>query len=147
MAKNREAAAKSPLGELLALHRGNTSVRKAAARADISEGRWRQIEAGYESKGGMRLPVNARPETVAAMARAVGADVSVALKLAEHDPGEYPELLDPASAEASGDDPVRDAIATTRRVDAAARELLLALYDREVERKRAEQERDDRRTG
>lgn len=48
------------------------SVRKAASMAGISEGRWRQIAKGYQAAGGVRLPVNARPDTLARMAAAVG---------------------------------------------------------------------------
>jgi hypothetical protein len=102
MAKKREVPERSPLGEYLAMHRGRMPVRKAAERVaevtnglgKLSEGRWRQIEAGYESKGDLRLPVNPRPETVAWMCLAVGADVAQGLQLAGFDPADYPELLE-----------------------------------------------------
>lgn len=49
------------------------SVREMAKRAGgISEGRWRQIENGYESKGGMKLPAVGKAETIAAMFYALG---------------------------------------------------------------------------
>lgn len=49
------------------------SVRRAAAVAGMSEGRWRQIAKGYQSAAkGVRVPVNAPPETLARMANAVG---------------------------------------------------------------------------
>lgn len=52
-----------------ALKRSKLSVRKAAPRADISEGRWRQIVNGYQSIGkGVYAPVSAPPETLARMA-------------------------------------------------------------------------------
>lgn len=47
-------------------------IREIARVADISEGRWRQIENGYESKGGMKLPAVGKPETIAAMLYALG---------------------------------------------------------------------------
>ena len=48
------------------------SIRKAAERAGISEGRWRQIVKGYQGTGTGRLPVVAPDETIARMALAVG---------------------------------------------------------------------------
>ena len=49
------------------------SVRKAARVAGLSEGRWRQIAKGYQQvTSAVRAPVNAPPETLARMARAVG---------------------------------------------------------------------------
>lgn len=48
------------------------SVRKAAAAAELSEGRWRQIAKGYQTAArGVRVPVNAPDETLARMAAAV----------------------------------------------------------------------------
>lgn len=47
-------------------------IRAIAGTADISEGRWRQIENGYESKGGMKLPAVGKAETIAAMLYALG---------------------------------------------------------------------------
>lgn len=50
-----------------------TSVRTAARRAGISEGRWRQIAKGYQQvTKEVRAPVRAPVETVARMALAVG---------------------------------------------------------------------------
>lgn len=59
------------------------SVRKAAAAASMSEGRWRQVELGYQQvASGVRVPARPRESTVKAMARAIGLDVSEALGLA-----------------------------------------------------------------
>ena len=53
--------------------RPKLSVRQAASRADISEGRWRQIALGYTSAAaGIKVPVSAPAETVARMAKVVG---------------------------------------------------------------------------
>jgi len=53
--------------------RPKVSVREAARRAGISEGRWRQIAKGYQSvAGGFHAPVTAPPDTLAKMARVVG---------------------------------------------------------------------------
>lgn len=46
--------------------------RKAAARAGITESRWRQIVRGQEHKAGQRLPVGGPSGTVAMMARGLG---------------------------------------------------------------------------
>lgn len=49
------------------------SVRKAAASAGLSEGRWRQIAKGYQqAAAGVRVPVNTPTETLVRMAGAVG---------------------------------------------------------------------------
>ena len=87
-----------PLGTYLKEQRGRMSIREAARRADISESRWRQVEAGVQRMaGGIEVPVHPRPETVAAMCRAISADVQKGLELAGHNPTQYQWLLDPSS--------------------------------------------------
>lgn len=87
-----------PLGVYLREQRGNMSIRQAAKRADISESRWRQVEAGVQKMaGGIEVPVHPRPETVAAMCQAIGADVQRGLELAGHNPAQYKWLLEGAS--------------------------------------------------
>lgn len=50
------------------------SVSRAAKAAGISEGRWRQIAKGYQqATPDLRLPVRAPADTLARMARVVGA--------------------------------------------------------------------------
>lgn len=84
-----------PLGEFLRDQRGKMAIREAARRADISESRWRQIEAGVQKMaGGLEVPVHPRAETVAAMCRAISADVRKGLELAEHNPDQYRWLLE-----------------------------------------------------
>lgn len=66
-----------PEGRLLRLAREShrprkLSVRSAARRAGVSESHWRHVEAGYEPKGGMEVPVRAAASTLARMAQAVG---------------------------------------------------------------------------
>jgi transcriptional regulator with XRE-family HTH domain len=64
-----------PEGELIrsALAQTGLSARKAAKKAGISEGRWRQIVNGYQvAAKGVYIPVVGSPERVAAMAKAVG---------------------------------------------------------------------------
>lgn len=100
MATRRKPAAGTwPLGEYLREQRGKMAIREAARRADISESRWRQVEAGYQQMAGnIRVPVHPRAETVAAMCRAIAADVRRGLELAGHNPDQYAWLLeDPAS--------------------------------------------------
>lgn len=71
------------------------AIREAARRADISESRWRQVEAGVQKMaGGVEVPVHPRPETVAAMCRAISADVRRGLELAGHNPDQYSWLLE-----------------------------------------------------
>ena len=84
-----------PLGVYLREQRGKMSIREAARRADISESRWRQVEAGYQRMtGGIDVPVHPRAETVAAMCRAISADVSRGLELAGHNPEQYAWLVE-----------------------------------------------------
>jgi hypothetical protein len=53
-------------------HRPQLSMRAAAAKADLSDGRWRQIENGYQSLAQGRIEVTAPPATLARMVRAIG---------------------------------------------------------------------------
>ncbi|MGK5529326.1 hypothetical protein [Streptomyces sp. URMC 129] len=66
----------TPWGALIAAarERRRLSVRKAAKLAEhVSEGRWRQIEAGHQVvTRGVYAPVRGGPETVARMAHTVG---------------------------------------------------------------------------
>lgn len=56
-----------------ALKRTKLSARRAAARAGISDARWRQITSGYQMVSGNPIPVRDAPaETVARMALVVG---------------------------------------------------------------------------
>ena len=52
--------------------KGRLSQREAAKRAGISEGRWRQVQKGYQSAGGQKIPVVAPADTLARMAEVVG---------------------------------------------------------------------------
>jgi hypothetical protein len=64
-----------PWGALLtkALADAQLSARKAAGRAGISEGRWRQIASGYQVVSpGVYAPVHGPAQTLARMAAAVG---------------------------------------------------------------------------
>lgn len=56
-----------------ALKRSNLSARAAAQRAGISDARWRQITSGYQTVSGTQVPVRAPADTLARMARTVGA--------------------------------------------------------------------------
>ena len=53
--------------------------------------------------GGIEVPVHPRAETVAAMCRAISADVRRGLELAGHNPDQYAWLLEP-SADLGADD-------------------------------------------
>lgn len=60
------------LDEALKRLQPRLSVRKAAAAAGISEGWWRQITKGIQSRSTGSIPVVAPAETIARMALAVG---------------------------------------------------------------------------
>jgi hypothetical protein len=68
-----EKPAQSAEGAALqrAMVRERLSARQAANQAGISEGRWRQIVAGYQSAAGQHIPVVAPAATLARMALAV----------------------------------------------------------------------------
>jgi hypothetical protein len=101
--RKRPGSSTWPLGDYLREQRGNMSIREAARRADISESRWRQVEAGVQKMaGGIEVPVHPRAETVAAMCRAISADVRRGLELAGHNPDQWAWLLEPAG-EAMGE--------------------------------------------
>lgn len=58
---------------IAALAREGLSVREAARRAGLSEGRWRQITAGYQVVSpGVYAPVRGPAATLARMARVAG---------------------------------------------------------------------------
>ncbi len=64
-----------PWGLLIsqALKRSGLSARKAASRAGLSEGRWRQITSGYQNvSAGVYAPVRGPADTLARMAQVVG---------------------------------------------------------------------------
>lgn len=93
-----------PLGTFLREQRGKMSIREAARRADISESRWRQVEAGVQKMaGGIEVPVHPRAETVAAMCEAISADVRRGLELAGHNPDQYEWLIRPTHSLADSD--------------------------------------------
>jgi len=124
--RNTTDTAGWPLGAYLREQRGRMSIREAARRADISESRWRQVEAGVQRMaGGIEVPVHPRPETVAAMCKAISADVQRGLELAGHNPGQYQWLLDPSSELADSAD--RDWFVTLPREE---REHVLAELQR-----------------
>lgn len=96
-APRKKPASAWPLGDYLREQRGRMAIREAARRADISESRWRQVEAGVQKMaGGVEVPVHPRAETVAAMCRAISADPRKGLELAGHNPDQYVWLLEPA---------------------------------------------------
>lgn len=76
-------------------HRRETrgySAKQAAARAGISDQRWRNLERGYEVKAGTHLTANPSRLTVVKMAQALRWDVAEALAEAGFDPPRLTEL-------------------------------------------------------
>ena len=129
-----------PLGVYLREQRGRMAIREAARRADISESRWRQVEAGVQKMaGGIEVPVHPRAETVAAMCRAISADIRHGLELAGHNPDQYAWLLEPAAGDAIPEGVRREWFTQLPREDreAVLAELQRLHVDVEVERKRA----------
>lgn len=63
-----------PEGALIRLARkaAHVTVPDAARSAGISKARWTQVESGRESRNGTERVVNAKADTIAHMARAVG---------------------------------------------------------------------------
>jgi transcriptional regulator with XRE-family HTH domain len=59
---------------------------EAAQRAGITGQRWRTIEIGYETKGGVQIPANPRRSNIIKMARAVEIPIEDALRLAGEEP-------------------------------------------------------------
>lgn len=95
MTKRTHTDQQWPLGAFLQQQRGKMSIREAARRANISESRWRQVEAGHQRMaGGIEVPVHPRAETVAAMCKAISADAREGLRLSGHNPDQYGWLLE-----------------------------------------------------
>lgn len=116
-----------PFGTAIKAARATRSTRSVAAIAGISEGRWRQLEAGTLSAGrGHQVPARPKPATAAAMATAVGLDVATALRLAGFDPDEHPELLPaaPTPAAPAGPDDLMVALAELAAAIARVQALL-----------------------
>jgi hypothetical protein len=82
-----------PFGPALERHRvaAGLSVKAAARRTQgqVSDGRWYQLESGYQQIKGQHIPIGTKPATVAAVAQAVNWDVSEALRTAGFDPRDY----------------------------------------------------------
>lgn len=82
-----------PFGPALERHRvaAGLSVKAAARRThgQVSDGRWYQLESGYQQIKGQRIPIGTTAATVAAAANAVGWDRDEALRTAGFDPIDY----------------------------------------------------------
>lgn len=80
-----------PLGRLMTESRAalRLSKRQAASRAGISETRWRQLEAGFETIRGQNFPVKTTPETVARIASALSQSADKFLSAAGFDPDSF----------------------------------------------------------
>lgn len=75
------------------------TLRAAAAAIGISDRRWRQIENGYKMEGGAPVRVHAPADTLARMARVVGASPE---QLRDAGRGDAAELLDKGVESAAG---------------------------------------------
>jgi hypothetical protein len=86
-----------PFGALLQQARLSQgwSIKEAVRRSvavngkGISDGRWRQLENGYQQIGGMEIPTKTTPRTVVVAARAVGLNIDAALAAAGFSAEEY----------------------------------------------------------
>lgn len=106
-----------------ALHRAQLSAREAARRAGISEGRWRQITAGYQVvSAGIYAPVRGPAATLARMAAVVGV---TAAQLRQAGRADAAKILDAAPAATAAADEVLQRV---REMDQTqARELLATI--------------------
>lgn len=76
----------------------NLSARQAAKKAGISDGRWRQVENGYQSiAAGQTIPVMPKPETLFKMLRALDAPVEEGMQLVGYQLSDYPWLTEEAA--------------------------------------------------
>lgn len=95
MTREKNVARKEwPLGAYIREHRGTMSIRGAARRAGISETWWRKAEAGTQDVGGHEVAITVKPETLAQITEAIGADLATALKLAGYNPDDYKWLIE-----------------------------------------------------
>lgn len=87
--------AMTPFGELIERARQlrGLSQREAAARANVSEGYWRQIKKGYRQSREHRETTNASPQVLARMALAVGVPLDRAGEAAGKDLTPYADVL------------------------------------------------------
>jgi hypothetical protein len=86
-----------------AVERRQASVRRLAAMAGISEGRWRQIVNGYQSVGrGDYAAVTAPALTLARMARTVGVDSDALRAVGRADAADELDRLEPEPAATVG---------------------------------------------
>lgn len=85
----------TPLGRYLEQHRQQLgmSKSKAARKAMIGRSTWDTLLRGYIVRKGRRDTVSPKLETVAAAARAVGADPAAAAKLAGYTLTEAPRIV------------------------------------------------------
>lgn len=126
-------------GQLIgrAAERTGLSVRRLAAKAGISDARWRHIVNGYQPVGrGQTIPIVAPAETLARMARVVGVTPDELRKAGRADAAAELERQTqaPVSAvEALAEDikAVLDDVDLTEEERFAIAEMLLEEFDRE----------------
>lgn len=99
-----------PWGRLItqALQRSGMSARKAAKKAGMSDGRWRQITSGYQNvSAGVYAPVRGPAETIARMAQVVGLTPGELEKAGRPDAAEElrARITSPAAGDPDGDPP------------------------------------------
>jgi len=108
-----------PFGPELARRRtaAGLSVKAAARRTNgaISDGRWYQLESGYQKIRGQEIEIGTTAATVAAAAKAVDWPVADALKLAGFDARDYREQSSEERAVKITEVPLDDLLAEIRR--------------------------------
>lgn len=123
----------------LRAHTPRLSARAAADRAGISEARWRQIVSGSASGGrGVRISVTGPPDTIARMARAVGATAEQLEAADRADAAEVLREMDQVAVDAELSarerlDRAREEVANLRYATPREKRLLLAIIDAERE--------------
>lgn len=101
------------------------SNRKAAKKAGMSEGRWRQIIQGYQTVSGVHVPVSAPAETLARMAQVVGATPDQLVEAGRDDAAEALDARSPI------DGPQSDDSSTVAQLETRVARLEQELAERE----------------
>jgi hypothetical protein len=126
-----DRSGRTPEGELIyrlrKANRPGAGVRAIAPEADLSEGRWRQIESGYQSVGGQKIAVSAPAATLARMAAAVGGTPADLVNVGRADAAaELRKLPDPPRSEA-------ERLILGAPISSRAKKLVLQRYRRRLE--------------
>ncbi len=118
------------------LSRSGLTAKQAALESGLSDARWRQIVSGYQSVGGVPVPVKAPTETLARMALTVGVTPDELREAGRHDAADELARLRPARPQGPGLEATRPTINAVATLLAGlppeAQDEVLRLIGREV---------------